>query len=94
MKNLLPSFEAVINLMDYETRSKILGENSYSQINSLYYSGQRKSFVVDITLYTKSPELLEDSYYTVYDDFIKDSWKFFGINENLIIVKSCELITD
>ena len=63
MKGLLTTFEAAINLMEMSEMRKVFVENCYSQINNLYYSGQKKTFVVDITLYTDEPELLEDSYY-------------------------------
>ena len=94
MKGLLTSFEAAINLMEFSDMRKAFGENSYSQINSLYYSGQKKSFIVDVKLYTNEPQLLEDSYHTVYEDFIRDAWHMVGLKEKLIIVKSCELLTD
>ena len=38
MKGLLVSFEAAINLMEMSDMKKAFGENSYSQINNLYYS--------------------------------------------------------
>lgn len=94
MKGLLTVFEAAINLINFEDFKKVFGENSYSQINTLYYSGQKKSFIVDVTLYTNEPQLLEDSYHTVYEDFIRDAWHMVGLKEKLIIVKSCELLTD
>jgi len=94
MKGLLTSFEAAINLMEFSDMRKAFGENSYSQINSLYYSGQKKSFIVDVTLYTDEPQLLEDSYYEVYDIFIRNAWRRLGLTENLTIIKKCELLTD
>lgn len=92
MKGLLNSLEAAINLMEMEKKQVIFGKNHYSQINSLHYSGQKKAFVVDVTLYTDEPELLEDSYNTVYEDYIRKAWRFFGVPEKLIIVKKCELL--
>ena len=94
MKGLLTSFEAAINLMEMSDMKKVFGENCYSQINNLYYSGQKKTFVVDITLYTDEPQLLEDSYYEVYDDFIKNAWRRLGLTEKITIIKKCELLTD
>ena len=94
MKGLLTSFEAAINLMEFSDMRKAFGENSYSQINSLYYPGQKKSFIVDVTLYTDEPQLLEDSYYEVYDIFIRNAWRRLGLTENLTIIKKCELLTD
>jgi hypothetical protein len=93
MKGLLTAFDAAINLMEFKKFKMVFGENAYSQINNIYYSGQKKSFVVDVTLYTDEPQLLEDSYNTVYEDFIRNSWKLLGFTEKLIIIKSCELLT-
>ena len=92
MKGLLNSFEAAINLIEMEQKRAVFGENSYSQINSLHYSGQKKAFIVDVTLYTDEPELLEDSYNTFYEDYVRRSWRLLGIPEKLIIVKKCELL--
>lgn len=94
MKGLLKTFDAAINLMEYKRFKMVFGENAYSQINTIYYSGQKKSFVVDVTLYTDEPQLLEDSYHTVYEDFIRKSWRLLGFDEKLIIIKSCELLTN
>lgn len=94
MKGLLTTFEAAINLMEMSEMRKVFGENCYSQINNLYYSGQKKTFVVDITLYTDEPELLEDSYYELYEDFIRNAWRIIGLKHNLTIVKKCELLTN
>jgi len=94
MKGLLTSFEAAINLMEFSEMRKVFGENCYSQINNLYYSGQKKSFIVDVTLYTDEPQLLEDSYYEVYDIFIRNAWRRLGLTEKLTIIKKCELLTD
>lgn len=94
MKGLLTSFEAAINLMELSEMREVFGENCYSQINSLYYSGQKKSFIVDVTLYTDEPQLLEDSYYEVYDIFIRNAWRRLGLTEKLTIIKKCELLTD
>ena len=94
MKGLLTSFEAAINLMELSEMRKVFGENCYSQINNLYYSGQKKSFIVDVTLYTDEPQLLEDSYYEVYDIFIRNAWRRLGLTEKLTIIKKCELLTD
>ena len=80
--------------MEFSDMRKAFGENCYSQINSLYYSGQKKSFIVDVTLYTDEPQLLEDSYYEVYDIFIRNAWRRLGLTENLTIIKKCELLTD
>jgi len=92
MKGLLNSFEAAVNLMEMKQKKAVFGENSYSQINSLHYSGQKKAFIVDVTLYTDEPELLEDSYNTVYEDYIHRAWRLLGISEKLIVVKKCELL--
>lgn len=90
MKNILPTFEIALNVSDSKRFREIYGKNSYSRINKIYYSGQKKSFVVDVTLLTDQPELLQDSF-ELFDEFIQNAWKYVGIKENLIIVKNFDL---
>jgi len=92
MKNILPVFEKALNISNRRQFKEIFGEGSYSKVNKIYYSGQKKAFVVDVTLYTNYPELLSDSY-EVFDDFISNAWGYIGLKENLIIVKNFDLIS-
>jgi len=95
MKGLLPAFEAAINFMDRSEMEAVFGKNCYTLINNLYFSGQKNTFVVDVTFYTDEPQLLEDSYYELYEDFIRNSWRMLGLKKhNLTIVKKCELLTN
>lgn len=93
MKNILPVFEKILNLSNKRQFKCIFGEGSHSKVNKIYYSGQKKAFVIDVTLFTNHPELLSDSY-DVFDDFISNTWRYIGLKENLIIIKNFDLILE
>lgn len=100
MKKMMEYLVNKINKRDLEI---FFGEGSEVKINSIVYSTNQKKFLIDSTLFATYKGIITeveddngnmvnlDCYPTCLELLIQESWKYIGIDKELIYLNKLEL---
>ena len=86
------SFEKVINKLNEPEKALLFGEDSKIKINNIFYSTNKKKYVIDCKLFLNNPKLLTNAYPDGLYYLISDSWKFMGFNEGVEVISAVDLL--
>lgn len=88
------SLNVLFNKLLDEELETMFGKQYNIKINSFFYSTQKKSFVVDITLICKNckDDDIELFYPTGLDYIVEECWKFIGVDKPLAVISSIEFV--
>ena len=86
------SFEKVINKLNEPEKALLFGEDSKIKINNLFYSTNKKKYVIDCKLFLNDPKLLTNAYPDGLYYLISVSWKFMGFNEGVEVITAVDLL--
>jgi hypothetical protein len=86
------SFEKVINQLNEPEKILLFGEDSKIKVNYIFYSTNKKKYVIDCKLFLNDPKLLTNAYPDGLYYLISDSWKFMGFNEGVEVISAVDLL--
>jgi len=86
------SFEKVINHLNEPEKILLFGEDSKIKVNNIFYSTNKKKYVIDCKLFLGDPKLLTNAYPDGLYYLISDSWKFMGFNEGVEVISAVDLL--
>ena len=82
----------VINKLNEPEKALLFGEDSKIKINNIFYSTNKKKYVIDCKLFLNDPKLLTNAYPDGLYYLISDSWKFMGFNEGVEVISAVDLL--
>lgn len=84
--------EVLLNILFKKDLELLFGAGSKVVVNYCRYSTNSLAFVIDCKLFVTDIELSKDVYPDGLVLLIQESWKFTGINENVGIIHSIDII--
>ena len=86
------SFEKVINHLNEPEKTLLFGEDSKIKVNNIFYSTNKKKYVIDCKLFLDDPKLLTNAYPDGLYYLISDSWKLMGFNDGVEVISAGDLL--
>lgn len=84
--------EHLLNKIQKEELELLFGEGSVIKVNSIKFSTNNKTYVIDTTVFVSDIENSIESFPNGVDFLIKEGWKYIGLENNLTIINKLDVI--